>query len=356
MLAKDTMVNRGSDLPGVWRLLVHPFNRRITADRRYDLILVSFAFVSSVALLIYRLAVFNDENAFAVGLLRTCMAISLLRLLVLLPIVNSLLYSLLVTLTAIKIYAIVLVITMYFFAAIAYYLFRYDNSKFESVFASFVTMFQMLVGEGWHEVMYATSYATNRLNAWFFIIYVFIVGVLFSQLFVGIIINMYSEYEALRRHGELYIELAFTQRRALRTEAWLSKTLDELVKRKIVKDSDLLDSGSVFDRPTEDIRTAGSGKHRLGQSFLAAPSAAGSHGLDEATSEIDAQIKLEKEEAVRRVQALLKGRTDRMKISSRLSESEQSKPTLFGTPSGVESTEAAGAVGESSAFDMSNQM
>ena len=45
-----------------------------------------------------------------------------------------------------------LIIFMYLYSCIGYYMFSDDTPKFGTVLDSFITMFQMLVGEGWHEV------------------------------------------------------------------------------------------------------------------------------------------------------------------------------------------------------------
>lgn len=70
------------------------------------------------------------------------------------------------------------------------------------------------------------------------------------QLFVGIIISMYSQYEALRKHGELFVELAFTQDPSRRKEEDLAALLDKLVEMKIVKDSDLVSYADLVSLPS----------------------------------------------------------------------------------------------------------
>ena len=61
-------------------------------------------FSSSVVLLVYRL-VSDEEDELTVHLLQACMAASTLRMLVLNKVVNSLLYSLVATLTILKVHA-----------------------------------------------------------------------------------------------------------------------------------------------------------------------------------------------------------------------------------------------------------
>ena len=78
------------------------YNRRIGADRCCDFYLVLLGGASSAALLVYRLTE-SDEDVLVVAMLQAGMALSTLRMLVLLPEVNSLVYSLLITLKSLKV-------------------------------------------------------------------------------------------------------------------------------------------------------------------------------------------------------------------------------------------------------------
>ena len=51
---------------------------------------------------------------------------------------------------------------------------------------------QVFIGEGWHSIMQDVVNETNRSMIWFFVIYVLVVGILFSQLFIGIIVSTFQ--------------------------------------------------------------------------------------------------------------------------------------------------------------------
>ena len=53
-----------------------------------------------------------------------------------------------------QVYALVAAVTMYIFSVVAFYCFQHHSSKFDSVLSSFITMYQLLIGEGWHEVFF----------------------------------------------------------------------------------------------------------------------------------------------------------------------------------------------------------
>ena len=48
-------------------------------------------------------------------------------------------------------------------------------------------------GEGWHGIMQEAVQATNKAYLWFFVFYVLIVSILFSNLFIGIIIQTFQQ-------------------------------------------------------------------------------------------------------------------------------------------------------------------
>lgn len=60
-------------------------------------------------------------------------------------------------------YVVIVVVTMYLYAACAKSIFS-DSEQFSTALKSFITMFQLLIGEGWHDVMYEESNKTASVN------------------------------------------------------------------------------------------------------------------------------------------------------------------------------------------------
>ena len=58
-------------------------------------------------------------------------------------------------------------------------------------------MFRLFVGEGWHDILYSASDSTTEAARFWFIGYIFIVGMLYSELFVGVIISLYADVSAI---------------------------------------------------------------------------------------------------------------------------------------------------------------
>jgi len=74
--------------------------------------------------------------------------------------------------------------------------FEEDGTALFSTFTySFITMFRLFIGEGWHGIMYAAAYNTSSASKYFFMLYTFLVTMLFGQLLIGVIISQYQAVE-----------------------------------------------------------------------------------------------------------------------------------------------------------------
>ena len=95
------------------------------------------------------------------------------------------------------------------------------NHYFGSLARSLSTMFRLFVGEGWHDVMFSASAATNYSVNFLFIAFMIVVALLCSQLLVGVIINLYTEVQKLDSErlytlfGALYHELSTHERESI---------------------------------------------------------------------------------------------------------------------------------------------
>ena len=59
-----------------------------------------------------------------------------------------------------QVYGVIVTLTVYIYSALAYFFFP-SSEHFNTVFDSFITMFQLLVGEGWHEVSGPAAWSTH---------------------------------------------------------------------------------------------------------------------------------------------------------------------------------------------------
>eukprot|EP00736_Rhodelphis_marinus_P013859 Rmarinus@m.24 len=64
--------------------------------------------------------------------------------------------------------------------------------SFDSMYMALCTLYQVMIGESWHEIMYAAIDSKTSLSVeFYFMSYVTVVGLLFANLFVGVVCNTY---------------------------------------------------------------------------------------------------------------------------------------------------------------------
>jgi len=150
---------------------------------------------------------------------------------------RHLLYSCATGLGPLKMYLVLMFIVYYYFSLAAMHLFRNMELEynFDGLASSLLTMHQVYLGEGWNQMM-AKAHASNLNPAVyvFFIIFYLTMGILFTQLFAGIIINLFLRSEEWRtKGGSIYVLLGSIN------PFLASKTQDQL--ENLVHDLSVLD-------------------------------------------------------------------------------------------------------------------
>jgi len=149
--------------------------------------------ISSIAMVLYVILPDKYERV-----TQAIACIQLWRVLVLIPEYNEVTYSFLALgVPAITKFMWLLVIVMYVSCSVAHYMF--DNVRnldgsidFTTLQDTWLTMYQVFIGEGWHTIMQEATASTNKACIWFFAGYVLIVGIVFTNLFVGVLINEFQ--------------------------------------------------------------------------------------------------------------------------------------------------------------------
>eukprot|EP00658_Telonema_sp_P-2_P068586 TRINITY_DN5750_c0_g7_i2.p1 TRINITY_DN5750_c0_g7~~TRINITY_DN5750_c0_g7_i2.p1 ORF type:complete len:1729 (-),score=407.69 TRINITY_DN5750_c0_g7_i2:274-5460(-) len=183
---------------------------------------IFFVAVSAIGLVMYLMNKGGAINASegADRLFQTLMAFSTLRILTLVDEFSKLMLSISAGISPVRVYTVLLCVCIYEFATFAYCAFRpggwagleapafNNNDYWDSPVMSAITMYQLLVGENWHGVMNWTEEYTYKPVMLFFIMYTMIVSVLFAQLFIGIMIQMFQDMEEKREQGgDMYVIL-----------------------------------------------------------------------------------------------------------------------------------------------------
>jgi len=174
----------------------HPYSVRRSVTRSIDLYIVMIGGGAAIAWAVLCWGLGFSPRSSVLIHIKTLMAFSIVRLVTLMEGLNRIVFSLVSGLDISNyIFLLIMVIQMFgtfgqqCFGTIAPEYFEPDN------FTAYVTLFQLLLGEGWHEVMYAVANKTVWMSAWYFIAYIFLVTILFTQLFVGFIIEKFSEIQ-----------------------------------------------------------------------------------------------------------------------------------------------------------------
>jgi len=168
---------------------------------RFDLIIVALAVLSFV---FTRTAVgaftFDDKS----NVWRIVMVLPLFRLFTLIKTTRSAVYIIVKVIPRFGWLFLILLILFYIYAVFGVWLIgdeldtrlldppQYSFSTFHD---SLVTLFQLTVGEGWHNVMYDTVYTKNSLlvTTPYFLSFVLMITLIFTNLFVGLVISVVDD-------------------------------------------------------------------------------------------------------------------------------------------------------------------
>ena len=151
------------------------------------------------------------------ALLQVLSACQLWRVFVISPSFRGIAYSFVMGLIPIQIFVLLLLIVMYVYTVIAHAIFggvtNYDGTmNFDTLEESCLSMYQVFLGSSWYVILDTAVQSTNKALIWFFVSFVMIAGVLFSNLFVGILINTFQYGEAMQgtEQGEVSLALYST--------------------------------------------------------------------------------------------------------------------------------------------------
>jgi len=115
---------------------------------------------------------------------------------------------------------ILLLLVMYVYAVYGIYFFKdklelafQDQAppgNFDTLANAFVVLFQLLTAAQWDDVMYPTILATSWVTSWYFISFIFVVTLLFTNLFVGVVLSVFARLSDKGDFSERDIERAIS--------------------------------------------------------------------------------------------------------------------------------------------------
>ena len=76
-------------------------------------------------------------------------------------------------------------------------------ASFDNTGSAMLTLLQLMIGEGWHEIMYLHMIAQTLVLSIYFIIYIMIVTIIISNVFVGLFLSDVDELKKMQTDDEL---------------------------------------------------------------------------------------------------------------------------------------------------------
>eukprot|EP00658_Telonema_sp_P-2_P002606 TRINITY_DN10977_c0_g1_i8.p1 TRINITY_DN10977_c0_g1~~TRINITY_DN10977_c0_g1_i8.p1 ORF type:complete len:2009 (+),score=485.24 TRINITY_DN10977_c0_g1_i8:238-6264(+) len=188
------------------------FNDRRGSNYRFQNAFMLFlAILGTTAQVLYY--ILDDKHG---PLLQGLAAMQLWRILAVASNFRQITHSFMLGMKPVQLFLALLVLVMFTFAVLAHYFFHdVDDGdgtlSFRTLYDSLLAMFQVFIGEGWHGVMETAVDKTNKALIWFFAAYVLLVGVLFSNLFVGVLLSMFQMGQELAscQGGRVELEMRF---------------------------------------------------------------------------------------------------------------------------------------------------
>lgn len=80
------------------------------------------------------------------------------------------------------------------------------NSTFNTLGSSILTLMQLMIGEGWHEIMYLNMIATRVEYALYFIVYIVFATLIISNVFIGLFLSEIEDLDQEYQQDEFLSE------------------------------------------------------------------------------------------------------------------------------------------------------
>lgn len=68
------------------------------------------------------------------------------------------------------------------------------DASFEDYFSAILALFELLIGNAWTDTMYAVMKVHGLMHMWYFVTYIFIVTLLYCNLFLGILLDAFATF------------------------------------------------------------------------------------------------------------------------------------------------------------------
>jgi len=167
---------------------------------RYDFVVIS---ISLIAFVIAH-GIAGSYELTQHHVLRALTAIPVLRIFSVVENARNTLFGVLIATAAFIPVFFLLLLLFYCYAVVGVYLFAGDenyylptdvepNSTFDQIHFAGISLFQVLTGQNWDIIMYVHLYTFGFGAAWFFLSFVILFGLVYTQLVIGMVVDGYLD-------------------------------------------------------------------------------------------------------------------------------------------------------------------
>lgn len=122
-------------------------------------------------------------------------------------------------------------------------------ANFNSLPSAVLALIQLMIGEGWHEIMYTNTIATNAWGSMYFIVYILMVAIIIANIFVGLLLANIDELQQQQSHDEIiqhsiksksFEVYAHQKKESLRWCIQNNQRQNDLMRKQMVEIDDIL--------------------------------------------------------------------------------------------------------------------
>jgi len=130
-------------------------------------------------------------------------------------------------------------------------------ANFNSLRYAILTLIQLMIGEGWHEIMYSNTIATEQWGCLYFIVYILVVAIIIANIFVGLLLANIDELQQQQSHDEIiqhsiksksFEVYAHQKKQMLQWSILNNLRQNDLMKKQMVEINDILDRQHLANR------------------------------------------------------------------------------------------------------------
>merc|ERR1712228_346144 len=128
-------------------------------------------------------------------------------------------------------------------------------ANFNSLTYAILALIQLMIGEGWHEVMYQNVIATQQIAALYFIVYITVVSIIIANVFVGLFLADVDDLTQQQSHDDIiqhsiksksFRPYAYKKMSKLKYQIGVNEHQNHLLNKQIERIQNILHQQSII--------------------------------------------------------------------------------------------------------------